>query len=89
VALCRELDLLSEASVAIDGSKFNAPGQKIDASRVAARPGKAGDKTKPDRVFADTKDDWYRRARNFRRERSRRAAGSRDHGHTAADQLSH
>jgi transposase len=24
VALCRELDLLSEASVAIDGSKFKA-----------------------------------------------------------------
>ena len=27
--------------------------EKIDACQVAARPGEAGDKTKPDRVFAD------------------------------------
>ena len=32
--------------------------EKIDAGRVAAGPGEAGDKTKPDRVLADAEDDW-------------------------------
>lgn len=31
--------------------------EEIDAGEVAARPRKAGDKTKPDRVFGDAKDD--------------------------------
>src|SRR5271166_1064185 len=31
-------------------------GEKIDAGRVAAGPGEAGDKTKPNRVFGDTED---------------------------------
>ena len=63
--------------------------EKIDAGRVAAGPGEAGDKTKLDRVFGDTEDDRDRRCCSFGRERSGRAAGRGDHGHTAADQVSH
>ena len=44
--------------------------EKIDAGRVAARPGEAGDKTKLDRVFADAEDDRDRRGRSFGRDRS-------------------
>ena len=62
--------------------------EKIDAGRVAARPGEAGDKTKLDRVFADTEDDRDRRGRGFGRDRSG-AHGRGDHGHTTADQVSH
>ena len=43
--------------------------EKIDAGRVAAGPCETGDKTKPDRVFADTKDDWNRRCCSFGRKR--------------------
>jgi hypothetical protein len=35
--------------------------EPIDACHVAAWPGDAGDKTKPDRVFAGTEDDGKRR----------------------------
>ncbi len=35
--------------------------EKIDPCEVAARPGEAGDKTKPDRLIADVKDDGDRR----------------------------
>ena len=59
--------------------------EKIDAGRVAARPSEAGDKTKPDRVFADAEHDRDRRRRSFGRERSVRGAGRGDHGHTTAD----
>ena len=45
----------------------NLRDEKIDAGRVAARPGKAGDETKLDRVFADTEDDWDRGGRSFSR----------------------
>jgi hypothetical protein len=31
--------------------------EKIDTGRVAARPGKAGDQTKFNRVFADAEDE--------------------------------
>ena len=55
--------------------------EKIDASRIAFRPGEAGDKTKPDRVFGDTEDDRDRRCRSFGRERSYYAARRGDHGH--------
>jgi hypothetical protein len=34
--------------------------EKIDAGRVSARPGKAGNKTKFHRVFADAEDDRNR-----------------------------
>ena len=64
-------------------------GEKIDAGRVAAGPGEAGDKTKLDRVFADAEDDRDRRCCSFGRERSGRDAGRGDHGHTAADQIGH
>ena len=43
--------------------------EKIDAGRVAARPGEADDQTKPDRVIADTEDDRDRRCCSFGRER--------------------
>src|SRR5271168_1420255 len=36
----------------------NLLGHEGNASDVAARPGKAGDKTKLDRVLADGKDNW-------------------------------
>jgi hypothetical protein len=41
--------------------RHNLAGEKIDTSRVAARPGEAGDKTKPDRVLAETEDNGGRR----------------------------
>ena len=41
--------------------------EKIDAGRIAARPGKAGDQTKLDRVFADAEDDRDRCGRSFGR----------------------
>jgi hypothetical protein len=44
--------------------------KKIDPGRVAARPGEAGDKTKPDRVIADAKDDRSRRRCSFGRQRT-------------------
>ena len=43
--------------------------EKIDPCQVAARPGEAGDKTKPDRVFADDEDDGDRRGCRLGRER--------------------
>jgi hypothetical protein len=43
--------------------------KKIDTCHVAARPGEAGDKTKPDRVFADQEDDRDRRGCRLGRER--------------------
>ena len=64
-------------------------GEKIDAGRVAAGPGEAGDKTKLDRVFADAEDDRDRRGCSFGRERSGHAAGRGDHGHLSADQIGH
>ena len=62
--------------------------EKIDAGRVAARPGEAGDKTKLDRVIADAEDDRDRRCRSFGRERGH-VAGRGDDGHLSADQISH
>jgi hypothetical protein len=35
--------------------------ENIDPCQVAARPGEAGDKTEPDRVFGDNEDDRSRR----------------------------
>ena len=45
--------------------------EKIDTCQVAARPGEAGDETKPDRVFADEEDDGDRRGCRLGRERRR------------------
>ena len=64
-------------------------GEKIDAGCVAARPGEAGDKTEPDRVFADTEDDGDRRRRSFGRECGRADAGRGDHRHLTPDQIGH
>jgi hypothetical protein len=63
-------------------------GEKIDAGRVAARPGEAGDKTKLDRVFSDAEDDRDSRGCSFGRKRDS-VAPRGDHGHTTADQVSH
>ena len=41
--------------------RYQLASEKIDPCQVAARPGEAGDKTKPDRVFADDEDDGDRR----------------------------
>jgi len=60
--------------------------QEIDAGRVAARPGEAGDKTKPDRVLADAEDDRDRRCCRFGRERGR-VADRGDDGHLLANEI--
>ena len=39
--------------------------EQIDAGRVVARPGEAGNKTELDRVFADAKNDRDRRGGGF------------------------
>ena len=44
-------------------SQFSS--EKIDTRQVAARPGEAGDKTKPDRVFGEGEDDRDRRSCRF------------------------
>ena len=44
--------------------------EKIDAGRVATGPGEAGDKTKPNRIFAVGEDDRNRRCCSFGRERA-------------------
>jgi len=62
--------------------------EKIEAGRIAARPGKAGDKTQLRRVFADAEDDWDRCGRGFGRKRGV-AARRGDDGHAAADQVGH
>jgi hypothetical protein len=62
--------------------------EKIDAGRVAARSGEAGDETKLDRVFADTESDRDRRCRGFCRKRGGVTARGGDHGHIAMDKVS-
>jgi hypothetical protein len=63
-------------------------GEKIDAGRVAARPGETGDETKLDRVFCDAEHDRDRRGRSFGRKRGA-VAGRGGDGHTTADQISY
>jgi hypothetical protein len=63
--------------------------EKIEASRVATRPGEARDQTVPDRVFADAEDDRDRRGRSFGREGSRGAGGRGDNGHATPDEVSY
>ena len=62
--------------------------EKIDAGRVAAGPGEAGDETKLDRVLADAEDDRDRRCCSFGRKRGV-AGGRGDHSYVAAHQVSH
>src|SRR5262249_53026461 len=61
--------------------------EKINACRVTARPGEAGDKTKLNRVFAYTEDDRDACCRSFGRERE---CGARrgDHCHLSTHQAS-
>jgi len=63
--------------------------ENIYAGRVAARPGKAGDKTELDGVFADAEDNRDRRGCSFGRLGSKGAAGRGDHGHATADEVGH
>ena len=63
--------------------------KKIDASGVAARPRKAGNKTELDRVVGEAEHDGDRRGRSFGRKRGSIVGGRGDDGHTTADQLSH
>jgi hypothetical protein len=51
------------------GTRSRSSRRRLAASscQVAARPGEAGDKTKLDRVFGDTEDDWDRRCCSFGR----------------------
>ena len=53
-------------------SRFGADlaGEKIDAGRVATRPGEARDKAKLDRVVGDAEDDRDRRGRRLGGERT-------------------
>src|SRR5262245_37494171 len=61
----------------------------IDAGRIAARPGKAGDQSQLDRVVADAEDDRDRRGRSFCRLGTSAEGGRRDHVHTTADEVIH
>jgi hypothetical protein len=61
--------------------------EHIDAGQVAAGPGEAGDKTKPDRILADHEDDGDRRGRCLGRDRRRGARAGNDHGDPAANQV--
>src|SRR5262245_20995424 len=67
----------------------NLLGEKTDPGGVAARPGKAGDKTKRDRVSADAEDDRDRCGRSFGRLNSSGRAGRSDNGDATADEVSH
>ena len=53
--------------------------EKIDACRVPARPGEAGDKAKPDGIVADDKNDGDRSGYRLGRERRSGASGRGDH----------
>ena len=61
--------------------------EKIDACQVAARPGEAGDKTEPDRVFRDDEYDGDRRGRRLDRECRQRDLRRSDHGDPSANQF--
>jgi hypothetical protein len=63
--------------------------ENIDAGRIAARSGEAGNKTELNRVFAHAENDWNRRSGGFGRKRGRVAAGRGNHGNPAADEVSH
>src|SRR5262249_20445013 len=62
--------------------------EKIDTGQVAARPSEARDKTKPDRVIADTEDDRNCRGCSFGRQCGH-VAYRGDHSHLSANQIGH
>jgi hypothetical protein len=59
--------------------------EKIDTRRVAAGSSEVGNKTKPDRVFADAEDDRDRRCCSFGCEYGRGTSGDGHHGHLSTD----
>ena len=59
---------------------------KVDACRVAAGPCKAGDESKPDRIFGKQEDNGVRCGRRFGRER-RRVGACEDDRNLLADQF--
>src|SRR6516164_10046725 len=61
--------------------------RKLTPVALPPRTGKAGHKTKLDRVARDTEYDWDRRSCRFGRARRRPAAGDSDHRHWAANQI--
>src|SRR5262245_19126854 len=63
--------------------------EKIDARRVAAGTGEASDKTEPDRVFRNGKDDRDRRGSGLGRQRRVGTSGCDDHGDLPANQFSY
>src|SRR6516164_10667446 len=63
-------------------------GEKICASCVGTWPGKVGDKTELNGVFADTEYNRNGRGRSLGGDCNSRAGGRRDHSHMAADQVS-
>src|SRR5262252_5439007 len=64
-------------------------GEIVDAGGVAARPGKAGDKTKLNRVFADAEDNRDRRSRSFGCLCSKVAGRRGDNGDAPVHEVSH
>ena len=60
--------------------------EDIDTCQIAARPRKARDKIKPDRVFGDRKEAGNRRGCRFDRE-CRRGTCGRDHGDLSANEI--
>src|SRR6516165_11930303 len=63
-------------------------GEKICASCVTTRPGKVGDKTELNGVFADTEYNRNGRGRSLGGDCNSCAAGRGDHSYMAADQIS-
>ena len=59
----------------------------LESCQVAARPGEASDKTKPDRVFGDAEDDGDRRGCRLGRERYSGASARGDHRDLSANQF--
>jgi hypothetical protein len=63
--------------------------ESIDPGRVAPGPGETGDKTEPNRVFADTKHDRDRSSCSFGRQRGDIAGRRSDYGRLSVDQIDH
>jgi hypothetical protein len=68
--------------------KIDQKNYEIQSREHAARPGKAGDQSQADGVFADEEDNRDRRGRSFSRKRSR-VDQRGDHGHASPDQVSY
>ena len=64
-------------------------GEEINAGRIAARPGKAGDQAELDRVVASAEGDRDGRGCSFCRLGAEAEAGGGDHRHAAAHQFGH